>query len=116
MNDDGLGAAFAAADDGAQPGQQFGHVEGLDQVVVCAEVEALDAVGQGVARCHNDDRQGRGAAQMLEHVQPRAIGQVEVERHRGIGAGRQGLDRRVTRLRPVGGIAALRKAGHQGPA
>jgi hypothetical protein len=72
--------------------QQLGEVEGLDQVVVGASVEACDLVGGGVARREHENRDGRpagpGAAADLEagaarqqHVQHDQIGLLFGHRH-----------------------------------
>jgi GrpB-like predicted nucleotidyltransferase (UPF0157 family) len=57
--------AAGAAQQRAQPGIQFAEVEGLDQVVVGAGVEALDAVLHGVARGEDQHRQARLFARSL---------------------------------------------------
>jgi hypothetical protein len=49
-------AGRAAAQNGPHAGWQFGESEGLDQVVVGAHLEALDAVLDGVPRGQEEDR------------------------------------------------------------
>ena len=46
----GLGLAGGAADEGAQPRQQFRQLEGFDEVIVRAGVQAPHAVANGIAR------------------------------------------------------------------
>ncbi|MET4447618.1 hypothetical protein ABIB75_005919 [Bradyrhizobium sp. GM2.2] len=48
-------AAFPAKN-GAHARQQFANLERLYQIVVRAEIEAIDAVVNAVPRGHNDDR------------------------------------------------------------
>ena len=45
-----------AAQEGAQPRQQLGQIEGLDEIVVGADVETLDSVVHRVARGQHQDR------------------------------------------------------------
>ena len=45
----GLGLAGGAADEGAQPGQQFRQLEGFNEVIVGTAVQAADAVVEGIA-------------------------------------------------------------------
>src|SRR4051794_16133938 len=45
-----MGVASAAADQCAQAGEQFGEVEGFDEIIVSSGVEAFDAIFGGVAR------------------------------------------------------------------
>ena len=54
--------ALGAAQHGAHPGDELPGAEGLDHVVVGAELEADDAVGLVVARREHDDRQGAEGA------------------------------------------------------
>ena len=61
----GAGAAVDAAQQGAQPRAQLAQREGLDQVVVGAGVEALDAVVDRVAR---GEHEHRGAVAGLAHA------------------------------------------------
>jgi hypothetical protein len=52
-----------------------------DDVVVCAELEADDAVGLLAARRQHDDRHLRGAAKLSADVEARAVRQHHVEEH-----------------------------------
>jgi len=75
-----VGIARIAAGDGRQPRRQLAEVEGLDQIVVGAGVEAIDTPGNLVHRGEDDDRRGAAAlAQAPEEIEAAAIGQVEVE-------------------------------------
>jgi hypothetical protein len=72
-----LGAAVGrpAAHERAQPGQQLAEVERLDQVVVGAGVQPLDAVLDRIAGGEHEDRRAHALvaqpAAGLEAVQPR---------------------------------------------
>lgn len=58
------------------------QVEGLDEVVVCAGIEAGYAVGHSIARGEDQDGDGDAAlAQLAHHVESVALGQAEVEQH-----------------------------------
>ncbi|MNI31208.1 hypothetical protein D3C73_850830 [compost metagenome] len=75
-------AVAAASKHGTQAGQQFVQLKGLDQVIVGARVQPLDAFAQAVAR--GDDQYGGGietAAQGLQQRQPAAGGQAQVQQH-----------------------------------
>jgi hypothetical protein len=70
----------SAAHQRAQPGQQLAEVEGLDQVVVGADVEAADAVVQLSARGEHEDR--RPAVALAQHaadLEAVAVGQHHVQ-------------------------------------
>ena len=75
-----LRATLLAAQQPTQPGRKFLGCEGLHQVVVGAGVQALDAVGQPVAR---GQQQGRrllaGAAQLAQPGAAGAVGQLPVQ-------------------------------------
>ena len=75
----GAAAGRAPAQQGPDPGQQLAALEGLDQVVVGAAVEAVDPVlGLGPRGQHQDRHVALGpqAAADLDPVEP---GQPEVE-------------------------------------
>ena len=48
--------AVRPAQDGAHPGNQFFHLEGLGQVIIGARIDALDALRPALARRQDDDR------------------------------------------------------------
>lgn len=58
------GAAGGFAGHGADAGQQLVKGEGLDEIVVGAEVQTLDPVAHGVAR--GEEEHGRGVAPLAE--------------------------------------------------
>ena len=75
-----------------QPRLQLAHVVGLDQVVVGARLEPLDAVLDRVARGQHQDRRAVArAAQRAAHLHPVDVRQAEVEhdRVRHVGLGRE---------------------------
>src|SRR4051794_17882297 len=79
-NDQRGGAARRpAAQQRAQAGQQLLALEGLEQVVVGARVQALDARLQRVAGGEHEDRHVVGLAQPAGHVHAVELGQPEVE-------------------------------------
>ena len=97
-----------------QAGDQLLHGEGLLQVVVGAAVEALDAMGDAVARGQDQDRRGIAAlAQGLEDLQAVTVGQRQVENAGVVARGAEGGERLVDQghavddeagvLQPLGG-------------
>ena len=78
-DDRGAAARRAAAQQRAQAGEQLLALEGLDQVVVGAGVEALDARLERVARGEHEDRDVVGRAQPARHLHAVELGQPEVE-------------------------------------
>ncbi len=73
-------ARRAAAQERAHAGEQLLALERLDQVVVRADVEALDAGLQRVARREHEDRHLVAAlAQALGHVHAVEAGEAEVQ-------------------------------------
>ena len=75
----GGAARRAAAQQGPDPGQQLLALEGLDQVVVGAAVEAVDAIlGLGPRGQHQDRHVALGA-QAAADLDPVEAGQAEVE-------------------------------------
>src|SRR3954471_6206326 len=75
----GRAARRAAAQQRAQAGEQLLALERLDEVVVGAGVQALDARLQGVAGGEHQDRHVVTLAQATGHVHPIDLGQPEVE-------------------------------------
>ena len=72
------------------PRLELAHVERLDQVVVGARVEAVDAVLDRVARGEHQDRDAVARrAQPARDLEPVDVGQAHVEHHR---VGRRGRD------------------------
>ena len=102
-DDRGAAARRAAAQQRAQAGQQLLALEGLDEVVVGAGVEALDARLERVARGEHEDRHVVGRAQPARHLHAVELGQPEVEDDE-VGVERRRL---VERRLAVGGDAHL---------
>ena len=76
------GATGLATQHRADARAQFVQVEGLDQIVVGAGIEAGDAVAGAVAGGEHDHRGGVAAsAQPAQHVQAVALRQTQVEQH-----------------------------------
>jgi hypothetical protein len=73
---------LAATQDGLNAQRQLAHAEGLDHVVVCAQLEADHAVDLFAARRQHDHGRGtrRGRLlQLLAHVRTAQVGQHQVE-------------------------------------
>ena len=85
---------FGAAGDGPDPGDEFPHSEGLDQIVVGTEFQGQHAVDLLVPGADDDDR---GCGQRTDgpaHVGSVHIRQPEVQEHKiraGVPDGVQGL-------------------------
>ena len=81
------GALAGAAQHRADAGDELGHAERLDQVVVGAELEADDAVGLKAAGGEHDDRHLGGGADCPADVAAVDVGQPQVEQDDvGLGA------------------------------
>jgi hypothetical protein len=66
------------------PQRQLAHLERLGHVVVGADLQPLDAVGVGAARGEEDDGDVLGlgrAAERAADLEPRVVGQHEIEQH-----------------------------------
>ncbi|CAM5502499.1 hypothetical protein SSTU70S_00928 [Stutzerimonas stutzeri] len=96
---------LAAAQHRFDAGDQLGQGEGLDQVVVGASLEPLDAIGQRIAGGEHDDRRvaPRIVAQALAHLIAVDTGQHDVQhdqvvvlggRQMQAASGRPGRNRR----------------------
>jgi hypothetical protein len=88
------GGLLVAAQDGAHPGDELAGLEGLDEVVVGAQLEAQHPVGEAVAAGEDEGRAGVLLLQQAQHLQAVHVGQAEVEDGQlGLhlaGAGEQG--------------------------
>jgi hypothetical protein len=73
----------AAADDGAEPGENFFKIERLDDVIVRAGVEAFHAVARLVARGEHEHGRFFGFAQALQNFPAVHARQHHVE-HDGV--------------------------------
>ena len=87
---EGAAARRAAAQQRAQPREQLVALEGLDEVVVGAGVEALHARLDGVAGGEHQDRHVAVLAQPPAHLHAVQLRQPEVEHHR-VGLEHAGL-------------------------
>ena len=109
----GRARVLAAPHQRPQPREQLGELERLGHVVVGAEVEAIDAVGDTVAGGQHQDRRPAAApAQPCAGVEPVHVGQPQVEHDRvvagvqrppdGIRAGAGGIGRIPLLPQPAG--------------
>jgi hypothetical protein len=73
------GGLLVAAQDGAHPGDELAGLEGLDEVVVGAQLEAQHPVGEAVAAGEDEGRAGVLLLQQAQHLQAVHVGQAEVE-------------------------------------
>ena len=94
-HDRGAAARRPAAQQGAQAGEQLLALEGLDQVVVGARVEALDARLERVAGGEHQDRDVVRGAQPARHLHAVELGQPEVEDDEVGVEGRRLVERRL---------------------
>ena len=79
-------AALGAAQQGAHARFQLGQLEGLAQVVVGAQVQAVDArVDAGLRGEHQHRHAVATAAQALEHLEAVHARQADVQNHQRIG-------------------------------
>ena len=72
--------AIAAARQGAHARQQFGQHKRLHQVVVCAAVQATQALFQRIAGAEDQHRQA-GCAQPGQQIEAIAVRQAQVQQH-----------------------------------
>ena len=97
--------ARRAADERAQASGELVQVERLEDVVVRAAVQALDAVLHRVARGEHEHRcPVAGGAHAAQHLQAFEARQAEVEHHRGM---------RIHFQREVGGDAVAHPVGRE---
>jgi hypothetical protein len=99
--EDGFGVAGASAEKCPDPGEEFGEVEGFDQIIIGARVEAADAVGGGIAGREEEDGSVFSGAQCCEDGKAVEFRQHEVDDQgivlgfegfvEGIGAGGGGI-------------------------
>jgi hypothetical protein len=79
--------ATGAADQRAQAGEQFFHVEGLAQIVVGAGVDAGHLLVPAIARRQDQHRHGAaGGPPLPEHGEAIDLRQTEVENDGIVGA------------------------------
>ena len=72
---------MGAPEHGLDAQDQLAHAEGLDHVVVGAQLEEDHAVDLVTASRDHDDRHGGPLAQLLAHHAPVHVRQAEVEQH-----------------------------------
>src|ERR1700722_6047378 len=80
--DHGVAASGGAAQYGAHAGHYFVEIEGLDDVVIGAGIEAGNPLPNLIARSEDDD--GRGAASLAhrtQDVETVALRQSEIQKH-----------------------------------
>ncbi len=91
-----------APQQGPASGRQLGDVEGLDEVVVGADVQSGDPVAQAAPGGQDQDRDGVVVApQPLDQVQAVAVWQPQVEEHEVVGREAPRLDPAFQGLAPV---------------
>jgi NADPH-dependent 2,4-dienoyl-CoA reductase/sulfur reductase-like enzyme len=94
-----------AAHIGAHAREQFAHVEGFGDVVIGAEIEALDLLAPAVAGREDQHRHGAPVlAPRLQHREPVNLRQAEVEDGQIV---RLGLAKELAVLAIVGGIDSI---------
>ena len=77
-----LGMALRAADDGVNAGDEFVFMEGLGQIIVGTEAEALHLVfDAGETRKDKNRRLHLGNAERAQHLIARHIGKIDVEKN-----------------------------------
>ncbi len=97
-----IAASRLAANQRPHARAEFVEIERLDEVIVCAGVEALHAVGHRIARGDDQHRQRVAArTQRAQHVETVALGQAEVEQHEIVGLARRRAERRFAVFHPV---------------
>ena len=118
-----------ASGQGTHPSLEFSQVEGLDHIVVCPQIEALDAITGPVERRQNQHRQGRvTCTQTLQNLEPHQLGQAQIkdqqvivdsqQRRLGINPVRRPVDRIATLAKRAGkaisdnGIVFSKKDSH----
>ncbi len=79
-------ARALAAQHSAHPCQQFANFEGLDQIIVGAEIEPIDPVVDAIPRGHDDDgKPAAKRAQVPQHVPAIGHRQAEIEQRQLVG-------------------------------
>ena len=94
----GGGGSGGAAADGADAGEELASVEGLGEVVVCAHLEAYDAVDVFAAGGEEEDAVGGGGAEAGEDFEAVDAGEHDVEEDHGPGAGARGFEAGVAAM------------------
>ncbi len=95
--------AVAPAHHGPHAREQLAKLEGLEQVVVGAQVQAVDAVVEPVARGEHQHRRGIAAfARAPQHLGAVLARQAQVEQHAGVVAVAERALRQLAVAHPVG--------------
>lgn len=106
-------ASRHTAQQGLQASSEFTQVEGLEQVVVGAGLQAVDAVGHRVPRGEDQHRNVQPlAALLLQQLEAVFVGQAKVEHHNVEGRGLEHRPRRRGRGHALHGKALGGQAGH----
>jgi hypothetical protein len=95
------------ANEGAEPCEQLGQVEGLDEVVIRPGVEAADAISRRIPRGEEQHRRELLLPEPLEHVPAVQTRQHEVEQDEVVVRALGLVERLVTGRRGVDGVALL---------
>mmetsp|Transcript_15321 Transcript_15321/g.36556 ORF Transcript_15321/g.36556 Transcript_15321/m.36556 type:complete len:272 (-) Transcript_15321:132-947(-) len=112
----GIGATRAPAQLHPHPGQQLGHTEGLDQIVIGAGVERLDLALFTVAGRQHQHRGLRPAAKLANEIEPIAVRQPEVQHHQ-LRPARGRVDQAALQARRLEHLQALafQRQAHETP-
>jgi hypothetical protein len=102
-----------AAEHRAQPCLELGDVEGFEDIVVRAGIQACDALIDTVTSGENEDRQqrGRGVAQSAQHIHSVDIRQAKIEDHRIIAGCRDCGERICAEAQAIDGETMLAHVG-----
>ncbi len=101
------------AQQGLQAGGEFAQVEGFEQVVIGAGLQAVDAVGHRVPRGEDQHRNLQAlAAQLLQQLEAVFVGQAEVEHHDVEGRRFEHRPSSRSRSHALDGKALGGEAGH----
>src|SRR5438128_3144577 len=102
----GRRALRGAAEDGANARRHLARREGLEHVVVGADLEADHPIGLLVAAGEHDHRDVAAPAQRAEEVEPVSVGEDEIEDHQIGVAGELARLAQRRRLRDLEAVAA----------
>lgn len=106
-----------AAQDGAHAGEQFNHLEGLEDVVIGAAVETAYALIHRIARGQDQHRDRIVAgAQAAEHCMAVLSGQAEIEQQQVVVLVRGHIQRGLTVTHPVHRVGGVLQRGFHGRA
>src|SRR5216684_3093676 len=104
----GRRAAALTPENGAHPRQQLADLEGFHQIVVRSKVEAIDAVVDAVACCHDNHRKlTAGLAEPAQDFPAIGFGQAKIEKRDVVALGLRGFDRRSAIGDPIDRIGSV---------